>query len=514
MDNIEAQTEEIIALQSIFEEKEFLIEGMNPICGRYIAEVLLPNPFYVVSKRGLGTNGAESENSKESTVDEHLQLEHLPPINLFFEFPSTYPSDTCPAFLLSCNWLTLDQITLLCKQLENLWVESFNEVILFRWIQFLKEEVLGFLNITDTLDVTELTKYSVRSAFTCQSVSCNKTNGKNMCSDESKMNVNNQMDGDYVVGKKCSGFQNIQPSVHGGSGSIDNRAILDLHDGKVLKARLKDFEAFKKMEVFQNSWQFCNICFADKKGSDCTVFKSCNHFFCNECIKSYFEVQIKEGNIYSLNCLEGKCSSQADGTMVKKIVSSELFERYDSLLLSRTLENMSDIAYCPRQKCQCPLLLDTCGRMGACPACKFVFCSFCKMAYHGVAPCNFKSGQKRQIFDEYMNADAARKAELEKSYGRKAMKSLVEDCLSDSWISSNSKNCPHCQSVIEKTEGCNKMTCFRCGSYFCWLCLKLLKMSNPYLHYQDRSSQCYDQLFPEEYLDDAFEIEPGEFLNL
>ncbi|KAG8196622.1 hypothetical protein JTE90_014179 [Oedothorax gibbosus] len=166
----------------------------------------------------------------------------------------------------------------------------------------------------------------------------------------------------------------------------------------------------------------------------------------------------------------GECSSELDESSFKKLVRPDLYKRYDRLLLSTTLESMSDITYCPRKDCQCACIIDTCGRMGTCPACRFVFCPFCKMTYHGVAPCNFKSEQRKRIFYEYTKGDFSVKASMEKCYGKRVLKALVEDTLSERWKTSNSQNCPHCRATIEKDEGCNKMTCIKCGSVFCWLC--------------------------------------------
>ena len=38
------------------------------------------------------------------------------------------------------------------------------------------------------------------------------------------------------------------------------------------------------------------------------------------------------------------------------------------------------------------------------------------------------------------------------------------------YIKLNCKICPHCQTPIEKNQGCNHMTCKNCKGEFCWLC--------------------------------------------
>ena len=41
----------------------------------------------------------------------------------------------------------------------------------------------------------------------------------------------------------------------------------------------------------------------------------------------------------------------------------------------------------------------------------------------------------------------------------------------DDWIATNTKPCPRCKSPIEKTYGCNHMSCRQCRYEFCWLCM-------------------------------------------
>jgi E3 ubiquitin-protein ligase RNF14 len=44
-------------------------------------------------------------------------------------------------------------------------------------------------------------------------------------------------------------------------------------------------------------------------------------------------------------------------------------------------------------------------------------------------------------------------------------------------------------------DGCNKMTCIKCKSYFCWLCLTILSKTDPYSHFNAADSRCFNRLF-------------------
>lgn len=51
----------------------------------------------------------------------------------------------------------------------------------------------------------------------------------------------------------------------------------------------------------------------------------------------------------------------------------------------------------------------------------------------------------------------------------------IQKCKDDSetanWIQANTQACPKCDSLIEKSGGCNHMTCKKCLYQFCWICL-------------------------------------------
>lgn len=55
------------------------------------------------------------------------------------------------------------------------------------------------------------------------------------------------------------------------------------------------------------------------------------------------------------------------------------------------------------------------------------------------------------------------------------------------------------------------MTCFKCRTYFCWLCSEVLSRSNPYNHFNAPGGQCYARLFEGVEIDDD-DIEDDEDL--
>ena len=83
---------------------------------------------------------------------------------------------------------------------------------------------------------------------------------------------------------------------------------------------------------------------------------------------------------------------------IKDLVSSELFLKYDSILLSATLDTMTDIIYCPRKSCQYPVSREPNDIMANCPVCQYAFCIFCKAVYHGIEPCKVNTGKIIHIF--------------------------------------------------------------------------------------------------------------------
>lgn len=444
----EEQEDELLALASIYDEDEFK-RAESSQGGEINVCLELPSSFKIF------VYGDEKQN-KEDLIEYIVSF--LPPLVLNFDLPPDYPSYSPPKYTLSCKWLFRAQLSALCTSLDKIWKDGGNCVVLFSWMQFLKEETLSFLCIESPLEIRRDVKGTSECIF---------SKGK----------------------KKELGLPDNAEC------PLDPRAIRDVASWGSILREILDFDQKQQQQTFNGKAFTCGVCFSEKLGTDCTYFKECKHVYCRACMKEYFEIQIRDGNVQCLNCPESECASIATPAQVKELVEEEMFARYDRLLLQSTLDLMSDVAYCPRSVCRSVVLLEPGSTMGVCPGCRYAFCALCEMAYHGISPCKLKSEKLSELRDEYLASDESGKKLLEKTYGRRVIEKAVEELCSQDWLEKNSKPCPRCGTNIQKMNGCNKMTCTGCKHYFCWLCICPLPRLDPYGHFSDSNSPCFNGLF-------------------
>jgi hypothetical protein len=97
---------------------------------------------------------------------------------------------------------------------------------------------------------------------------------------------------------------------------VDSRTVFDLPMTEPVCLALQMFDKQQQQVVFARTTQECTVCFTTKPGSECIKFDTCGHIFCIPCIRGYFEVQVRDGNVKSLKCLEDKCNTEATPAQV------------------------------------------------------------------------------------------------------------------------------------------------------------------------------------------------------
>lgn len=101
-----------------------------------------------------------------------------------------------------------------------------------------------------------------------------------------------------------------------------------------------------------------------------------------------------------------------------------------------------------------------------------------------------------KLIEEYEKSNKDQKKLLQAKYGRKQLQIVVEKYLTTKYLKKNSKACPNCSTMIEKIDGCNKMTCSYCKVCFCWLCGVHITTKNAYDHFLTvNNNNCYLRLF-------------------
>jgi ariadne-1 len=54
------------------------------------------------------------------------------------------------------------------------------------------------------------------------------------------------------------------------------------------------------------------------------------------------------------------------------------------------------------------------------------------------------------------------------SSNKKGKGKSLDETMTEQWVKANTKQCPNCQTVIEKKGGCKKMHCYDCKHIFDW----------------------------------------------
>lgn len=224
----------------------------------------------------------------------------------------------------------------------------------------------------------------------------------------------------------------------------------------VFQAGLENLPFFEE-NSFEPYAILCRICF---KNSVKFVTLNCSHSFCASCTHLYFISLIESFKLKSSDWHCPECQFLIDKSEFYKHLKPEDLLRLKTLKLKQKgmlLVSQHAAIFCPRLNCPGFGYIFPDQDTTACVHCKCTLCLLCNSEFHPFTICDLPLSDESD--EEFNNL-----------------------LLSNGW-----KRCPNCAVPIEKTEGCQFITCHSpvCNGEFhlCNICGKSLTLDYHFGHF-------------------------------
>ncbi|XP_026197139.1 probable E3 ubiquitin-protein ligase RNF217 isoform X2 [Anabas testudineus] len=192
----------------------------------------------------------------------------------------------------------------------------------------------------------------------------------------------------------------------------------------------------------ESMMQSCRVCLEDKT---IAPLPCCRKAVCDECLKLYVSSQVRVAKPY-ISCPIPECSGYLEEGVVISHLANEDVAKYRYFLELSQLD--SSTKPCPQCSEFTSLKKQNPNRSEQkykiqCSNCQFVWCFKCHSPWHDGLKCrDYRKGDK-----------------LLRNWA-----SVIEHG------QRNAQKCPHCKIHIQRTEGCDHMTCMQCNTNFCYRC--------------------------------------------
>ncbi|KAI0101025.1 hypothetical protein GGR51DRAFT_530958 [Nemania sp. FL0031] len=200
--------------------------------------------------------------------------------------------------------------------------------------------------------------------------------------------------------------------------------------------------------------QDCSACWT---AAENPIRTRCGHTFCLDCFENLCLSAPTTNSAVEIRCVgdSDRCDTVLDLPQLQEHLSSSAFEELLQQSFASYARLHPDVLrYCPSPDCDYVYRVNGPVKILPCHGCLVLVCTNCN-APHDRLSCA-----------EYQDVSSGRQEANERLKREMGI-----------------KDCPKCKTPLEKTEGCNHMTC-TCGAHICWVCLETF----------DSSPACYDHL--------------------
>jgi hypothetical protein len=192
----------------------------------------------------------------------------------------------------------------------------------------------------------------------------------------------------------------------------------------------------------------CPVCYGDVSHPEQL---GCGHSYCSGCLK-HFLTSAVDNKTFPLVCIgnAATCNAPIAIPFIRRFLPMQTFHNLIEAAFHTYLEqHQRELKYCRTPDCK-QIYRPRTDKTTAlqCPACFSTICPSCDEEAHAGISCEEQRLHRDPTEQDRLNEELA--------------------------TSCGYKKCPTCGAIIEKTEGCNRMTC-RCGAHICWKCLAVFQ---------------------------------------
>ncbi|CAD8097178.1 unnamed protein product [Paramecium sonneborni] len=203
------------------------------------------------------------------------------------------------------------------------------------------------------------------------------------------------------------------------------------------------FEEYQAVQIEKKNQVECKICLEYIPFIELATLY-CSHMYHQKCLAQYCLTQM-ESRQFPILC-PSECKKNIIYSDLIEVLDDKQILQFQKLTFKAYIDtHNNEYSWCPTPDCQYVFVLGEQSQF-ECPVCQKRYCLECKIEYHNGFSCQ-----------EY----------------QKKIKMENQKALDDKFFSfikgAKYKQCPQCKFWVEKSEGCNHMTC-RCKFEFCYVC--------------------------------------------
>ncbi|KAI5792557.1 hypothetical protein DFH27DRAFT_569450 [Peziza echinospora] len=193
------------------------------------------------------------------------------------------------------------------------------------------------------------------------------------------------------------------------------------------------------------------------------VRTACGHVYCEGCFSGYVKSAL-DSRKFPIQCFHNsrentQCNTPFPIALLQRALShADADQLFEASFAGHVQSLPGTYSYCPTPDCPTVYTvtpLDDDQHITTCSQCLVGICTTCKAPAHYGQSCH----QHQQPTD-------------------------LEERFTEWKAASGVKDCPRCGIGMQKTMGCNHMTC-HCGAHVCWTCMREFPRETIYQHMRD-----------------------------